>query len=86
MFCRNVSPPHYQGIRRVADAFLSPADVERLTGVRRPSAQIRFLRSRRIRHIVNRAGHPVIAKAWLIGQDAEVVEIQRPNLQVLKRA
>lgn len=69
-----------------ADAFLSTDELAHLTGVRRPSAQIRFLRDKRIRHIVNRAGHPVVARAWLVGQEADVVELHRPNLRVLQRA
>lgn len=66
-------------------AFLDPDEIVTLCGVRRPSAQIRFLRSRRIRHIVNRAGHPVVARAWLVDEVA-IVPIQRPNLAILKRA
>lgn len=67
-------------------AFLSPDELATLTGVRRPSAQIRFLRSRRIRHIVNRAGHPVVARAWIDASEATVEPLERPNLRVLQRA
>lgn len=66
--------------------FLTPPELETLTGLRRPSAQIRFLRARRIRHIVNRAGHPVVARAWLVGIEADIVTIERPNLAALRRA
>lgn len=65
--------------------FLTADEMTTLTGVRRPSAQIRFLRSRRIRHIVNRAGHPVVARAWIV-DEADVVALERPNLQILRRA
>lgn len=66
--------------------FLTPAELLELTGYRRPSAQLRFLHARRIRHIVNRAGYPVVARAWLLGGEADVVTLERPNLAALKRA
>lgn len=66
--------------------FLTDSELESLTGLRQPAAQIRFLRSRRIRHIVNRAGHPVVAQAWVIGDRDVVVALERPNLAALKRA
>ena len=67
-------------------AFLSPDELATLTGVRRPSAQIRFLRQRRIRHIVNRAGHPVIARAWIDADEKPVEISEGPNLRILRRA
>lgn len=66
--------------------FLTNAELEQLTGLHRPSAQIRFLRARRIRHVVNNAGHPIVARAWLIGDESVVVALERPNLTVLRRA
>lgn len=66
--------------------FLTAAELEELTGVRRPSAQIRFLRARRIRHILNRAGRPVVARAWIIGDRDGVVALERPNFAALRRA
>jgi hypothetical protein len=47
--------------------FLTPTDLATLTGYRRPGAQVRWLRSRGIRHYVNGAGHPVVARAGLVG-------------------
>jgi hypothetical protein len=64
--------------------FLTAEELLELTGLRRPSAQIRWLRSRQIRHYVNAVGHPVIARAWLIGDRESVSTPQRPNLLVLK--
>lgn len=66
--------------------FLTEEEMVTLTGLRRPSAQIRWLRSRQIKHFVNGVGHPVIARAWLIGDRDAVPLPQRPNLQVLKRS
>jgi hypothetical protein len=68
-------------------AFLTVAEVETLTGYRRPSAQVRFLKARRIRHVVNAAGHPVIARSWIDAQDADVSPLrQRPNLRAIPGA
>lgn len=64
--------------------FLDAAEIVTLTGCRRPSLQIAWLRSRQIRHFVNAVGHPVIARAWLIGDRDAVPLPQRPNLQALK--
>ena len=66
--------------------FLTPDELRELTGYRRPSSQIRWLRARRVRHYVNGAGHPVVARAWLIGNTDAVPLPQRPNLAVLKGA
>lgn len=66
--------------------FLTADELVALTGLRRPSAQIRWLRSRRIRHFVNAVGHPVIVRAWLVGDQAEAVPLpQRPNLRAVAR-
>jgi hypothetical protein len=65
--------------------FVTADELATLTGLRRPSAQIRWLRSRHIRHYVNAVGHPVIARAWLIGDHDAVPLPQRPNLQALNR-
>lgn len=66
--------------------FLTPAELERLTGYRRPSAQIRWLRSRQIRHWINGVGHPVVASAWIIGEQGAIPMPQRPNLSAVKGA
>lgn len=66
--------------------FLTADELVTLTGLRRPSAQIRWLRARRIRHYVNAVGHPVIVRAWLVGEQTEIVPIpQRPNLRAVAR-
>jgi hypothetical protein len=41
--------------------FLSPSEVERLTGKKRPSAQIRWLRKRGYKIDVNGLGEPIVA-------------------------
>lgn len=66
--------------------FLTAGELHDLTGYRRPSAQIRWLRSRAIKHWVNAAGHPVVMTAWLVGDKNAVPLPQRPNLAVLKGA
>lgn len=43
--------------------FLTHAEVERLTGKKRPSAQIRWLRKRGYRIEVNGLGEPILAIA-----------------------
>jgi Domain of unknown function (DUF4224) len=43
--------------------FLTPAEIERLTGKMRPSAQIRWLRKRGYRIDVNGLGEPILAIA-----------------------
>jgi hypothetical protein len=64
--------------------FLTADELEQLTGYRRPGAQIRWLRSRAIRHYVNGAGHPVVARAWL-DSDHDLVPIPvRPNLRAIQ--
>ena len=42
---------------------LSPADLQRLTGYERPSAQVRWLRRHGWRFEVNALGEPVVALA-----------------------
>lgn len=64
--------------------FLGPADLEQLTGYRRPGAQIRWLRSRGIRHYVNGAGHPVVARAWLDAERDAVPLPVRPDLRAIR--
>lgn len=43
--------------------FLTPADLERLTGYRRPSAQARWLRQHGYRVTINGLGEPVVTVA-----------------------
>ncbi len=41
-------------------AFLNNAELEQLTGYRKPSKQIEWLKRNQIPHIVNAAGRPVV--------------------------
>jgi hypothetical protein len=43
--------------------FLSASDIERLTGKKRPSAQVRWLRKRGYKIDVNGLGEPILAVA-----------------------
>lgn len=47
----------------MSDPFLKDSEVERLTGLKRPSAQIRWLRERGWPHEVNATNRPIIARA-----------------------
>lgn len=47
----------------VSDLFLTEPDLRRLTGLKRPSAQIRWLQERGWPHEVDCAGRPVVARA-----------------------
>lgn len=44
--------------------FLTAAELAELTGYRRPSAQLRWLREHRWRFEVNAVGHPRVARAY----------------------
>lgn len=60
--------------------FLSPADIETLTGRKRPSAQIRWLRRNGWRITVNALGHPNIAVAEFMRRTVGgAVTKQEPN-------
>jgi uncharacterized protein DUF4224 len=62
--------------------FLTEEELFLLTGRRRAKAQADFLRSRHIRHIVNRAGRVVVVREWLTSEHPRgVVE---PNFAALK--
>lgn len=64
--------------------FLTADELATLTGYRRPGAQIRWLRSRAIKHYVNGVGHPVVARAWLdVDRDAIPLPV-RPNLRAIQ--
>lgn len=62
--------------------FLSPAEIERLTGKKRPSAQIRWLRDHGYKMDVNGLGEPIVAVAEvtrkLVGGPV-VAREQEPN-------
>lgn len=65
--------------------FLSPADLQQLTGYQRCSAQARWLRRHGWRHTVNALGQPVVALAefnrHLVGGRAVK---QEPNWDALR--
>jgi len=62
--------------------FLTDEELVVLTGCRRARAQAEFLRSRHIRHVVNRAGRVVVAREWLTAESRHApVE---PNFAALK--
>lgn len=64
--------------------FLTPDELVTLTGFRRSGAQARWLRSRGIRHFVNGAGHPVVARAWLDADRSAIPLPVRPNLSAVQ--
>ena len=68
--------------------FLNDHDLEQLTGCKRPSSQVRWLRSRRWPHEVNALGKPVVAAAEverrLTGKLAQVPP-PGPNWSALDR-
>lgn len=66
--------------------FLTAEELVTLTGYRKPSAQIRWLRAHRYRYDVNGVGHPVVVREWIVGaKESTVFEParQRPNLRAL---
>lgn len=64
--------------------FLTEQELVVLTGRRRAKAQAEFLRSRHIRHIVNRAGRVVVVREWLIDESKPAqVETNFAALRVL---
>ena len=48
--------------------FLDRAALVELTGKKQKGKQIAVLRKKRIRHIVNATGHPVVKPEWLDGE------------------
>ena len=62
--------------------FLTDEELIALTGRRRAKAQAEFLRSRQIRHIMNRAGRVVVVREWLTGEP-KAASIE-PNFAALK--
>lgn len=65
--------------------FLSPAEIQRLTGKVRPSAQVRWLKLRGYRFTVNGLGEPIVANAEavrkLVGRSHSTP--QEPNWEAL---
>lgn len=67
------------------NGFLDAAELVKLTGAKRRSGQIAFLRARRIRHRINGLGEPVVAWRWL-DAGADVIEFpMRPNFEAIRR-
>ena len=64
------------------NTFLTDEELFVLTGRRRAKAQAEFLRSRHIRHIVNRAGRVVVVREWLTGE-SKAAPIE-PNFVALR--
>ena len=62
--------------------FLTDEELFLLTGRRRAKAQADFLRSRHIRHIVNRAGRVVVVREWLTADRQKPID--EPNFAALK--
>lgn len=48
---------------RVAVAYLTPDEIEELTGLKRPHAQIRELQAMGVPHLVRRNGTPAVHEA-----------------------
>jgi hypothetical protein len=67
--------------------FLAEIDVQSLTGYRRPSAQIRWLRDNGWRFIVNALGKPVVALAEfnrrMVGGVQRTLTTQEPDWSAL---
>lgn len=62
--------------------FLTEEELFVLTGRRRAKAQAEFLRSRRIRHVVNRADRVIVVREWLTGESTAAAA--EPNFAALK--
>lgn len=66
--------------------FLTPAEIERLTGKKRPSAQIRWLQAHGYRFTVNGLNQPVVAVAEstrkLVG--GTMARQQEPNWDAIR--
>lgn len=73
----------------MSDLFLEREDVETLTGRKRPSGQIAWLRERGYAHDVNDAGRPVVmiaeAERHLVSRVARRRQ-DEPNWSALKRS
>ncbi len=63
--------------------FLTATDLLSLTGRARSKAQAAFLRSRQIRHVINKAGKVVVMKEWLISGEKPIMSIE-PNFGALR--
>lgn len=71
----------------MSQVFLTPDELRELTGRARPKAQIAYLRAKRIRHYVNAAGRPVVAKAWLgIIEEGAAANDPGPDFAAIKGA
>lgn len=66
--------------------FLSPTELETLTGYKRPSRQIKWLRAMRYRFEVSAVGRPVVAKVEAEGRLVSRHEPtkDRPRLELVR--
>jgi hypothetical protein len=64
--------------------FLSDAELRQLTGRARPRAQIAWLREHRVRHYVNAADRPVVARAWLGAGNDPAPSLMIPDFAAIK--
>jgi hypothetical protein len=64
--------------------FLTPDELRELTGRARPTAQAAWLREHRIRHYVNAAGRPVVARAWIGAGDVPGPQPATPDFAAIK--
>jgi hypothetical protein len=62
--------------------FLTDEEMVELTGYRQPAAQIRWLQKWRIRHTINRNGHPKVTQAAVEGSEAPKT---KPNFAALRQ-
>ena len=65
--------------------FLTPEQLETLTGLRQPAAQIRWLRRNGVRHYVRADGRPVVPASALAGQ-TQPPKAAGPNFAALRAA
>lgn len=73
----------------MSSLFLDDADLERLTGRKRPAAQIDWLRDHGYRHEINGAGRAVVVRAEVEARLVSKVARGRstePNWSALKKA
>ena len=84
----SVDPAAYQG--GGMDIFLSPEDLEVLTGRKRASSQIKWLQEHRWPHEVNALGRPVILTVTVMRMMGKPVEpkpreVEGPPLEILRQ-
>lgn len=68
----------------MSDLFLTPEELETLTGYMRPSAQRRWLADQGITHRVNAIGNPVVLRSALETTTKERGKRTTPDLAALR--